>query len=44
MREMDEDVCRSAEELGNDNSRNERGTDENNREREARQAARTSGY
>jgi len=44
MREMDEDVFRTAEELGIDISRNERGTDEDDREREARRAARTSGY
>ncbi len=44
MREMDEDVFRAAEELGIDISRNERGTDEDDREREARRAARTSGY
>ena len=44
MREMDEDVFRTAEELGIDISRNERGTDEDDREREARQASRTSGY
>ena len=35
MREMDEDVFRTAEELGIDISRNERGTDEDDREREA---------
>ena len=40
MREMDEDVFRTAEELGIDISRNERGTDEDDREREARRAAR----
>ena len=34
MREMDEDVFRTAEELGIDISRNERGTDEDDRERE----------
>jgi DNA-directed RNA polymerase subunit beta len=44
MREMDEDVFRTAEELGIDISRNERGTDEDDREREARRASRTSGY
>ncbi len=44
MREMDEDVFRAAEELGIDISRNERGTDEDDREREARRASRTSGY
>ena len=44
MREMDEDVFRTAEELGIDISRNERGTDEDDREREARRAARNSGY
>ena len=43
MREMDEDVFRTAEELGIDISRNERGTDEDDREREARRASR-SGY
>ncbi len=42
MREMDEDVFRTAEELGIDISRNERGTDEDDREREARRAARNS--
>ena len=42
MREMDEDVYRTAEELGIDISRNERGTDEDDREREARRAARSS--
>ncbi|MFZ9629869.1 MAG: DNA-directed RNA polymerase subunit beta [Ilumatobacteraceae bacterium] len=42
MREMDEDIYRTAEELGIDISRNERGTDEDDREREARRAARTS--
>jgi DNA-directed RNA polymerase subunit beta len=42
MREMDEDVYRAAEELGIDISRNERGTDEDDREREARRAARSS--
>ena len=41
---VDEDVFRTAEELGIDISRNERGTDEDDREREARRAARTSGY
>ena len=41
-REMDEDVFRTAEELGIDISRNERGTDEDDREREARRAARNS--
>jgi DNA-directed RNA polymerase subunit beta len=40
MREMDEDVFRAAEELGIDISRPERGTDEDDREREARRAAR----
>ena len=44
MRDLDEDVFRAAEELGIDISRNERGTDEDDREREARRAARTSGY
>ena len=34
MREIDEDVFRTAEELGIDISRNERGTDEDDRERE----------
>ena len=43
MREMDEDVFRTAEELGIDISRNERGTDEDDAERAARKAART-GY
>ena len=42
MREMDEDVFRAAEELGIDISRPERGTDEDDREREARRAARSS--
>ncbi len=42
MREMDEDVFRTAEELGIDISRNERGTDEDDREREARRAQRSS--
>jgi DNA-directed RNA polymerase subunit beta len=42
MKEMDEDVFRTAEELGIDISRNERGTDEDDREREARRAARNS--
>jgi DNA-directed RNA polymerase subunit beta len=42
MREMDEDVFRTAEELGIDISRNERGTDEDDREREARRASRSS--
>jgi DNA-directed RNA polymerase subunit beta len=37
-------VFRTAEELGIDISRNERGTDEDDREREARRASRTSGY
>ena len=41
MREMDEDVFRTAEELGIDISRNERGTDEDDREREARRASRS---
>ena len=44
MREMDEDVFRTAEELGIDISRNERGTDEDDREREARRAARNASY
>jgi DNA-directed RNA polymerase subunit beta len=44
MREMDEDVFRTAEELGIDISRNERGTDEDDREREARRAARSNSY
>ena len=39
-----EDDFRSAEELGIDISRNERGTDEDDAERAARKAARTSGY
>lgn len=43
MREIDDEVFRTAEELGIDISRNERGTDEDDREREARRAART-GY
>ncbi len=42
MKEMDEDVFRTAEELGIDISRNERGTDEDDREREARRASRSS--
>ena len=42
MREMDEDVFRTAEELGIDISRPERGTDADDAEREARRAARTS--
>jgi DNA-directed RNA polymerase subunit beta len=41
MKEMDEDVFRTAEELGIDISRNERGTDEDDREREARRASRS---
>ncbi len=44
MRDLDEDVYRTAEELGIDISRPERGTDEDDREREARRAARNSGY
>ena len=44
MRELDEDVFRAAEELGIDISRNERGTDEDDREREARRAARNASY
>ena len=44
MREMDEDVFRTAEELGIDISRNERGTDDDDREREARRAARNASY
>ena len=44
LRDTDEDVFRAAEELGIDISRNERGTDEDDREREARRASRTSGY
>ena len=39
MREIDEDVFRAAEELGIDISRPERGTDEDDREREARRDA-----
>ncbi len=39
MREMDEDVFRTAEELGIDISRNERGTDEDDRERDEACAA-----
>jgi DNA-directed RNA polymerase subunit beta len=42
MRELDEDVFRTAEELGIDISRPERGTDEDDREREARRAARNA--
>ena len=38
MREIDEDVFRAAEELGIDISRPERGTDDDDREREARRA------
>ena len=41
MRELDEDVFRAAEELGIDISRPERGTDEDDAEREARRAARS---
>ena len=44
MREIDEDVFRTAEELGIDISRPERGSDEDDREREARRASRTSGF
>ena len=44
MRDLDEDVFRTAEELGIDISRNERGSDEDDREREARRASRTSGF
>ncbi len=42
MREIDEDVYRTAEELGIDISRPERGTDEDDRERAARRAERSS--
>jgi DNA-directed RNA polymerase subunit beta len=42
MREMDDDVFRATEELGIDISRNERGTDEDDRAREERRASRTS--
>ncbi len=42
MRDLDEDVYRAAEELGIDISRPERGTDEDDREREARRAARNT--
>jgi len=41
MRDLDEDVFRAAEELGIDISRPERGTDEDDREREARRASRS---
>jgi DNA-directed RNA polymerase subunit beta len=41
MREIDEDVFRAAEELGIDISRNERGTDEDDRERAARREQRS---
>ncbi len=42
MREMDEDVFRTAEELGIDISRPERGSDDDDREREARRRERAS--
>ncbi|WP_116999266.1 DNA-directed RNA polymerase subunit beta [Desertimonas flava] len=41
MRDLDEDVFRAAEELGIDISRPERGTDEDDAEREARRASRS---
>ncbi len=41
IRDLDEDVFRAAEELGIDISRPERGTDEDDAEREARRAARS---
>jgi DNA-directed RNA polymerase subunit beta len=41
MKEIDEDVFRAAEELGIDISRPERGTDDDDREREARRASRS---
>ncbi len=41
MRDLDEDVFRAAEELGIDISRPERGTDEDDRERELRRASRS---
>ena len=44
MREIDEDVFRAAEELGIDISRHERGTDEDDREREARRARPQRSY
>ncbi|MEZ5219723.1 MAG: hypothetical protein R2715_24800 [Ilumatobacteraceae bacterium] len=39
MRELDEDVFRTAEELGIDISRPERGTDEDDRERQRQRAS-----
>ena len=44
MRDLDDDVFRATEELGIDISRPERGTDEDDREREARRAARNASY
>jgi len=44
LREMEEEVMRAVADLGIDISRHERGSDEDDREREARRAARTSGY
>ncbi|MFA9563703.1 MAG: hypothetical protein ACERLM_03205, partial [Acidimicrobiales bacterium] len=43
MRELDEDLFRTAEELGIDLSRPERGSDEEDARREAERAARFSG-